>query len=318
MYDFNKPLKYHLYFAGSSYNSVMKLGQKYNVCKLFTQLTERKSINEWAALKHNKEITSDIMVDSGAFSAHTRGASLNVEDYINYINGLGDGISYAIQVDHIPGKFGQPRNAQQVIEAPKKTWDNYLFMRDKVNNPDSILPVFHQDEDFKWLKNMLDYKNVNNKSLKYICISSSKDKHAALREDWYYKVFNIIQRSSNPDIKIHSLGTSSLTHMQKYPFYSSDATSWIQVAARGYIYTDKGMMLVSDQTIQSSNGENNAFMDPIKRKYLEEYVPQFGISCDDIKLSSEARQSFNLLFYLKWSQEYEYMGPKVFNLRSLF
>ena len=316
--DFTKPTKYDIYFAGSSYASVMKCGQKYNVCKLFTQLTERKSINEWAELKNKGEYTGKLMMDSGAFSAHTRGAELDVDEYIQYINSLGDGVSYAIQVDHIPGVFGMPRTKEQILEAPKKSWDNYLYMRDHVDNPDKILPVFHQDEDFKWLKNMLEYRDSSNRQLKYICISSSKDKHAKLREDWYYKVFRIIQNSSNPDIKTHSLGTSSLNHMELFPFTSSDATSWIQVAARGYICTDKGMMLVSDQTIQNGAGDNNAFYDKHKREYLEEYIPRFGMTCEEVQKHSEFRQKFNMLFYLHWAQNYEYKGPKTFNRKTLF
>lgn len=316
--DFTLPIKYDIYFAGSSYASVMKAGQKYHVCKLFTQLTERKSINEWADLKREGTFHGKLMVDSGAFSAHTRGADLDVDEYIGYIDSLGTGVDLAIQVDHIPGVFGVPRTKQQILEAPKKSWDNFLYMRDHVNDPDKILAVFHQDEDFKWLKNMLDYRDVNNKPLKYICISSSKDKHTKLREDWYYKVFSIIQNSSNPDIKTHSLGTSSINHMELFPFTSSDATSWIQVAARGYIYTEMGLMLVSDQTIQNGSGENNAFMDKAKRNFLEGYIPRFGMNCEDIQRHSEYRQLFNMLFYLHWAQNYEYKGPKSFKKKSLF
>jgi hypothetical protein len=319
VHDFlNPPMKYDIYFAGSSYASVMKKGEELNVCKLFTQLTERKSINEWAELKRSGEFTGKLMMDSGAFSAHTRGANVDVDEYISYINTLGDGITLAIQVDHIPGKFGVPRTKEQVLEAPRKSWDNYLYMRDKVNDPDKILPVFHQDEDFKWLRNMLDFRDPDGKQLQYICISSAKDKHTNLRESWYYKVFSIIHASSNPDIKTHSLGTSSINHMQRFPFTSSDATSWIQLAALGYIITDIDNLLVSGQTKQSSSGDNNALLIPEKRRYLEDLAPKYGLTIQQIQDSSEYRQQWNMLYYIKWSQNYEYIGPKVFKQKSLF
>ena len=318
MIDFTKPMKFDIYFAGSSYNSVMEKGIEIGVCKLFTQLTERKEINRWASLKKEGKFKGKLFVDSGAFTAHTKGAELDVDEYIEYINQLGEGITLAAQVDHIPGKFGVPRTKEQILEAPKKSWENYLYMRDRVKYPNKLLPVFHQDEDFKWLKTMLDFRDPDNKPLDYICISSSKDKHTKLREDWYKRVFSIIHNSSNPDIKTHSLGTSSIKHLEKYPFTSSDATSWIRVAAQGQIYTEKGTLLVSKETIQNKAKTNNAFLIPEQKKFLEEYIPQFGLTCEQIQESSEYRQMFNMLYYIHWAQSYEYKGPKVYAKTGLF
>ena len=88
MIDFTKPMKFDIYFAGSSYNSVMEKGIEIGVCKLFTQLTERKEINRWASLKKEGKVKGKLFVDSGAFTAHTKGAKLDVDEYIEYINQL--------------------------------------------------------------------------------------------------------------------------------------------------------------------------------------------------------------------------------------
>lgn len=84
-------------------------------------------------------------------------------------------------------------------------------MRSKLIDPDKLLPVFHQGEDFIYLKQILEYTE-NNKHIPYICLSSNKELDATKRLSWYEKCYEIIEQSSNPEVKVHSLGTQSEKH----------------------------------------------------------------------------------------------------------
>ena len=58
-----------------------------------------------------------ISIDSGAFSVHTKGIELDVDEYINYINSIDDDIHIFAQVDKIPGEFGKEKTKEQILET---------------------------------------------------------------------------------------------------------------------------------------------------------------------------------------------------------
>ena len=308
---------YDLYYAGTSYKPVVEMMMDKNVCKLYTQYTEKKCITRWADAKREGRTQGKLFVDSGAFSAHTKGADLGIDEYIEFVNSLGEYVDLAAEMDHIPGIRFQARTVEQIKYSSVKSWENYLYMRDKMLYPDRMIPIFHQDEELKWLENMLNWVRPEGGHIPYIGISSSKDKPAILREQWYYKVFSVIHASKNPDVKTHSLGTSSIDHMEKFPFTSSDATSWIRFAANGCILTPFGVCLVSEQTPRSSSGNDNDLLISEHKDVIEKYVNDMGLTLEQVASHNMYRQIVNLNYYNNWAMNYEYKGPKVFKQKSL-
>lgn len=312
---------FDLYFAGMVMKEENDYSKELGVHKLFSQLLQRAQINSWADAVREGEISSKLFVDSGAYTAHTKGALLDVDEYIEYINGLDDALTLFAQVDHIPGRFGVPRSRQDILEAPKKSWENYLYMRDRVLSPHKLIPIFHQDEPFEWLQNMLEWRDEEGRHIPYIGISSSKDKGAKHRADWYWRVFSVIQTSSNPSVKTHAFGTSSTKHLELFPFTSSDATSWIQSAVYGSIETDFGTIMVSGV---QENRKKHIKHCPISFEALKEYVKSFGFELDELIYDTDDRKAytqrlkFNITYLKRWADNYEYKGPKSFINRGLF
>lgn len=312
---------FDLYFAGAALKEVIDYSKELGVCKLFSQLTERKYINSWADDIRSGLIKSKLFVDSGAFTAHNKDITIDVDEYINYVNSLGDCVTLFAQLDKIPGKRGVPRTVQDITEAPRISWDNYLYMRDRVNHPHKLVPIFHQDEPFEWLQNMLEWRDEEGRPIPYIGISSSKDKGAKYREDWYWRVFSVIQKSSNPNVKTHAFGTSSIKHLELFPFTSADATSWIQTAVYGSIETDFGIIMVSGM---QENSKEHIKHCPISFKALKEYVKSFGFELNDLIYDTDGRKAyaerikFNAAYLKRWADNYEYKGPKSFINRGLF
>lgn len=312
---------FDLYFAGMVQNEENEYSKKLGVHKLFSQLLQRSQINSWADAIRKGEVSSKLFVDSGAYTAHTKGAILDVDEYIEYVNSLDDALTLFAQVDHIPGRFGVSRSRQDILEAPKKSWENYLYMRDRVLSPHKLIPIFHQDEPFEWLQNMLEWRDEKGEPIPYIGISSSKDKSPKYREEWYWKVFSVIQRSSNPNVKTHAFGTSSTRHLELFPFTSADATSWIQTAVHGSIETDFGTITVSGV---QENSKKHIKHCPISFETLREYVKSFGFELDELIYDTEntkaytQRLKFNIAYLKRWADNYEYKGPKSFINRGLF
>lgn len=299
---------FDLYFAGSrDKKSDDFLAQ--NLCpRLFSQLNDRKSIQAW--MEYAKK--GKLFIDSGAHSAHTRGVELDVDEYINYVNEHDDEISIFAQVDKIPGVYRQHKTEKDWAEAPALSWENYKYMRERVKSPDKLIPVFHQGEDWKWLKNMCE-ATFDGKHIPYIGLSPRGDVKVKDKEEFVKKGFQIIKDSSNPNVKVHAFGMTTLSLLERYPFYSADSTTWLLVAAMGQINTPWGIVYVSEQ--KSREGHIDQLPPQVKAK-IEAWLKELGYTLEDVATSHVARSLVNCAYLKHWADNYQYK-PATRKLTSL-
>ena len=175
---------FDLYAAGSFNKDSTDLKRELGYDQLLSQLNERKACIEWVEYKRaHPECKSKLFIDSGAYTAHTKGKEVDVDEYINFMNSIDDQVYVFAQVDKIPGEWGKPKTPEQLAEAPILSWENYKYMVKRVKSPKKLLPIFHQGEDFKYLEQMLNYvypEDVLDKScvgqpIDYIGISCNKE-----------------------------------------------------------------------------------------------------------------------------------------------
>lgn len=250
-------------------------------------------------------------VDSGAFSAHTKDAILNVDEYIEWLNKYDDGVSIFAQVDKIPGKFRMPKSKQDLEEAPEESWQNYLYMRERVKSPEKLLPIFHQGEDFCHLQRMLDFEP----KIQYIGISPSNDVHTEGKERWIERCFEVIKASKNPEVKTHAFGMTALYLLEKYPFYSADSTSWLMIGVHGNIMTPWGIQTVSG--VRTKEFDHIQHMPENKKQVLKEYIEKMGYTIEQLAESYQARCDFNLDYLNEWAVNFKPYYAKV-KQNSLF
>ena len=310
-------MAFNLYFAGSQCKEADELMVKLNCNRLFSQENDRKNISNWQNYKHSRrtQYKGNIFIDSGAFSVHTKGIELDVDEYINYINSIDDDIHIFAQVDKIPGEFGKEKTKEQILEAPKLSWDNYLYMKEKVVSRDKLLPIFHQGEDFKWLHNMLEYTHEDGSHIAYIGISPANDKSSKEKEIFIHKCFNIIKKSSNPSVKTHAFGMTSKWILERYPFTSADSTSWLMTGANGNIMTPYGIILVSDKKLSDPSHIMN--MPDEAKKNIQNFLEQLGYTLESAMCDYRVRMCINISYLKKWADDYEYR-PLTVSKKSLF
>ena len=310
-------MAFNLYFAGSQCKEADELMVKLNCNRLYSQENDRKNISKWRGYKHSRrtQYKGNIFIDSGAFSVHTKGIELNVDEYIDYINSIDDDIHIFAQVDKIPGEFGKEKTKEQILEAPKLSWDNYLYMKEKVVSRDKLLPIFHQGEDFKWLKNMLEYTHEDGSHIAYIGISPANDKSSKEKEIFIHKCFNIIRKSSNPSVKTHAFGMTSEWILERYPFTSADSTSWLMTGATGNIMTPYGIILVSDKKLSDPSHIMN--MPNEAQKNIQNFVEKLGYTLESAMRDYKVRMFINISYRKKWADDYEYR-PLTVSKKSLF
>jgi len=237
-----------------------------------------------------------LFIDSGAFSAWTQGKPIDVDKYIDWINERSDFIELYGQVDTIPASITQTGTRDVYDEAARKTWENYLYMRPKMKNPDGLLYTYHVGEPIKYLKQALEWTDENGKHIPYIALGGSVGKPAPVRRKFFDTCFKAIRESSNPDVKVHAFGMTDLELLESYPITSADSTSWIMVGAMGNIMTDYGVIGIS----KNQSGDKKHYSNLPKEAWdkITEAVNKFGFTIDDLSESRKNRIMYNAMYMI--------------------
>lgn len=293
---------------------------------LYSQLYNR------CAIKYRLEAGREgrggkLFIDSGAHSAHTKGSEVNVDEYIDYINERIDDVTVYAQVDKIPGRYRQEKTAQDFLDAPKLSWENYLYMHEKSADPDKLMPVFHQGEDLKWLENMCNYTFPDGSKVQYIGLSPRGDVTLRQKYDFSAECFGIIQSSNNPNVKVHALGATSLGMLERLPYYSADSTTWVLVSAYGQVWVPSDLfsdIITDDFTtgvklgvslenkVHPTNKEVYWFQNEATRKRLDDYFESIGTNLEELSTSHSRRAWASAIFTQNWAKNYQYKGLKSF------
>lgn len=317
---YNGQESFRLYFAGGISNYLQHWFDNNNVLKLFTQVTDRREIAKWISARKR----CNIFLDSGAWASHSRGVELDVDEYIQYANSISNRCNAIAQVDKIPGVYKQSKTREQVLLAPQQSWENYLYMKEHIEEVNKLLPIFHQGEDFKWLKNMLEYKDINGKHIEYIGISPANDSHINGKIDFMDKVFKIIGSSSNPNVKTHAFGMTSLYLLERYPFWSADSAGWVKKAAYGFVYIPRPNIVPGEisYTLIGFGTRTNApdhfvNQDAVTKKYIKDYIQRIGVNFYELPNKVYERSLANCIYLKNWADNYKFTGQS-YNKKSLF
>ena len=241
-----------VYFYSGAYDQDLK--RELNADQLFSIYHEKRLVVDTIMYKReHPECTAKIMLDSGAFTLYQKYKKNNevlpdevlqqyVDDYIDFLNEWGEDLFCFVAVDSVP----DPTNVDQSFA--QKTWDNYLYMYSKLKESvrDKLIPVFHYGEDFKWLRNMLEYRHADGSPVDYIGLAISLEGTRKVRITWGQECMKIIERSSNPNVKTHAFGVGVKSVLDNINVTSTDATSWVKRAAYGMISIDDKTIYVSD------------------------------------------------------------------------
>ena len=318
--------KFDLYLASFDDNKIMNDAWENDWPLLYSQINNRGCIiNRLSAPTNGK-----LLIDSGAHSAHTKGITLDLEEYIGFVNENIDKFTLYVQVDKIPGVYRMPKTAKDWLEAPQLSWENYLYMREKSKDPSKLVPVFHQGEDLKWLRNMLDYTFSDGSHIPYIGLSPRGDVSLKAKYDFSAECFATIQNSSNPNVKTHAFGATSLEMLERLPYTSADSTTWVLVSAFGQVWMPNcidgdingvGIKLgVSEENRSHPTATQTYWEQPAKiKKKLDDYFESIGTNIEELSVSHSARALASAKYVQNWANNYEYKGLRSFvTTKNLF
>lgn len=159
-------------------------------------------------LTYFNTIKQNIVLDSGAFGAWSRGLSIKVEDYISFVTFFKRNLFAYIELDV---KADKNISFEKSVELTKQ---NQRIMEESGLTP---LPVYHANsQQYKYLEELLE-------RYEYIMIGGMAGESFDIDKELNI-IFSI---NSKYKRKLHGLGQTSLRICLKYPFYSVDSTTWL-------------------------------------------------------------------------------------------
>lgn len=246
-------------------------------------------------------------LDSGAFSAWSRGTVIDIDEYCAFIKANIDLIEVYASLDVIPGEPNKMATSQQRDEAAEQSWKNYLYMVGEGLDP---LPVYHYGEDPRHLERMLDY------GCPYIGIGGLVGIPGALRRVWLDRVFDrLTDEGGKAIVKTHGFGMTSIPLIFRYPWHSVDSTTWIKITANGAVYLpqvvkgefvfDQVPQTVSVSAInpkQREGGKGANTMSPALRAILDRWLAVCGKTYEEVSSDYYHRAVCNVTFFRKVSE----------------
>lgn len=251
-----------------------------------------------------------LMLDSGAFSAWNQGTSIDLRKYIAFLREYEKHLFSYVVLDVLPEGKESARTAEANERGARLSDINQQKMKDAGLSP---IPVFHQDESFKWLELML--KNGET----YIGISSRKDLTHKRVMPWLDEVWSVLADSKGrPIVRTHGFGITAIPMLLRYPWYTTDSTTWALSAGFGLIYVPppgldgKPNYLTHPQQVVTSGIEQDSLgqqerqfdrLGPAGQAWVRYFVEEeCGLTMSQVRNNAEGRRRAILTLYKKMSE----------------
>lgn len=145
-----------------------------------------------------------LFLDSGAFSAMTQGAPIDVHDYGRWLQ------KYAWRC-HVYSNLDVIGDGDRSAEG---TWTNQRVLEDEYGL--SPLPVFHVGEPWSALDRLLEAGYT------YIALGGLVGRPTTSVMPWLVRCFRVVDGAA----VFHGFGLTSWTELLSLPWYSVDSSSW--------------------------------------------------------------------------------------------
>ncbi|MFJ4960238.1 hypothetical protein [Streptomyces sp. NPDC088739] len=184
----------------------------------------------------------DVILDSGAFSAHTQGGTVDLDAYARWLRLWSGRAVAAFSLDVIDDPVASARNYRRLLDA-----DTGM----------TIIPVHHAGTHVRFLDDLL------NSGVTYVgfggMVEHYKRRNAVTRwVAWH------LRHCADAGARVHGLGYTA-SAVNRLPLYSVDSSTWVNAERRGFLclWDDRRNMITQ---IQIRNPEAVARCAPLMRR----------------------------------------------------
>ncbi len=222
-----------------------------------------------------------VFLDSGAFSAFTKGVEVDIPKYVDYIKRNEDIIE---KVDGV-----LLASVLDGIGDPLKTYQNQLYMEKLGVRP---LPCFHYGEDERYLEWYIA-------NYEYITIGGMVPISTPQLKIWLDRIWEkyLTGPSGAPKVKVHGFGLTTISLMKRYPWYSVDSSSWVQIArVGGMLILPEGKVInVSDRSPNRKvEMQHIDTLPTLQREAVEKYMMRCGVDTVRMRETYLSRWCYNI------------------------
>jgi hypothetical protein len=267
--------------------------------------TALKGSARWLDLSNEFDTSkTELMLDSGAFSAWTKGqGAIDVhwllDQYREFDRKCAKRFKavHFISLDIIPGSPGERPTHDEIADAVRRSDDNHKVLQDAFG--DRVIPVYHQEESSDRLAEL---QEINPS---YVCISPQ---NGIIEED-RYEWARDVHAKLNGTINTHGLATTGGEMMETIDWRSVDSSTWVKTAAYGGIKIEwKGRLttlLISEDSL--ARGKSLAHFDTLaddddRLKMVGEIRDELGITPHMLRTRDTYRYLFNAHVMTEWSK----------------
>lgn len=243
-------------------------------------------VGKQSYVDHMRNNGAKVFLDSGAFTAYTKGVELSIREYCEYIQRNSD--IFRIEDGHLMV------SVLDAIGDPLKTYRNQLEMEARGVTP---LPCFHFEEDSRYL----DYYVAN---YEYITLGGMVGASTDQLRNWLERVWenHLIDGSGRARLKVHGFGITAVPLMEEFDWYSCDSSSWIQSAAFGSIIMPGAsksnpawpIAVSSKSPSRHDWGQHITTLSEPERNYVFGLLEEYGFNYERVSEVYESRAAFNL------------------------
>lgn len=233
-----------------------------------------------------------VFLDSGAFSAFTQGVEIDLDQYCEYILRNQDIIEVASVLDG--------------IGDPLKTWHNQKAMEANGVQP---LPCFHYGEDESYLIRYID-------NYEYITLGGMVPISTPQLKLWLDRIWEkyLTDANGRARIRVHGFGLTTPSLMERYPWYSVDSSSWVQIARVGGVFLPNSKVLTfSDQAPQRKvDWQHYDSLPPAMQEDVRKMLAPSGVDIERLRTIYLARWTYNMWSFSKLGESYPDWQEKTF------
>lgn len=243
----------------------------------------------------------EIMLDSGAFTAWSKGEEVTLDHLIPVYAEMIDKYEHQVKamwlinLDKIPGERGRTASPQEMTEAMKIGDSNFEVLKKHFGK--RVLPVYHQNEPLSQLMKMAEENE-------YICVSPRNDLPEPSRVAWSKEVHQLI-----PGVKTHGLATTGSLMLSAVPWGSVDSATWVSVGAYGGIILESHKQLKILQISEKSGSVKDAdahfnTLSKIERDFVEARIIEYGFTVKELQEQHMFRMLWNRISLIKYVKRY--------------
>ena len=233
--------------------------------------------------------TGKRFMDSGAYPASKKNTDLDIDDYIAYVNQVGDHLDAIAQLDYIP-RLSDGSFQERTEKSMKLTWERYLYMWERVR-PElrkKLIYIIHEEDTETCLRRALEWRDKDGKGIEYMGLGLSITDRA-FRDTQLQtatKLFNEYGFSGN----CHGFGLQVLDAVQMCPYLTScDSSSAIRDQMTGKVFIKGEMVKISDDTAVHHKSDLSQRKKELLIPKLKERAEEMGIDYELAKVDAGER-----------------------------